>query len=128
MEIPIDEDQLRAKQFAVTGFDRATEYVAGQAPEDAKQRTNADGVPLWEIFCTEQAGRRVTNFKVRIASVSPPAIEGISRIHFGGLRATIYPDRNRNMVSFTADTFALGDPPSAARKTPPTPEGGAKAA
>ncbi len=121
MELPLDDEEVQAKEFAVTGFDRATVYVAGQRPEDAKQRTNADDELLWDIFCTEQTGRNVTNFKVRIASPTPPAIDGIARIRFGGLRASTYPDGNRNIVSFNADTFALGDPPSAARKTPARP-------
>lgn len=129
MDLPLDDEMVRAKQIAVTGFDRATVYVAGQASEDSKQRTNNDDVPLWDIFCTEQVGRQVTNFKVRIASATPPAIDGIDRIHFGGLRASTYADGNPNIVSFSADTFALGDAPSAARKaSPPAPEGSKKAA
>lgn len=126
MELPLDEEKIRAKEIAVTGFDRATVYVAGQRPEDSEQRTNADNEPLWDVFCTEQVGRQVTNFKVRIASATPPAIDGIGRIHFGGLRASTYADGNRNIVSFTADTFAVGEPPSVTRSTtgpeqPPTP-------
>ncbi len=121
MELPLDDEMVQAKSLAVTGFDRATVYVAGQRPEDSKQRTNDDDVPLWDIFCTEQTGRNVTNFKVRIASLTPPAIDRIARIRFGGLRASTYPDGNRNIVSFNADTFALGDPPSTTRKTPAQP-------
>ena len=126
MELPLDDEKVQAKEFAVTGFDRATVYVPGQKAEDAKQRTNDDDVLLWDIFCTEQTGRNVTNFKVRIASPTAPVIDGIARIRFGGLRASTYPDGNRNIVSFNTDTFALGDPPSAVRKTPaqpPAPEG-----
>ena len=121
MDLPPDDEKLQAKEIAVTGFDRATVYVAGQRPEDSKQRTNPDDVPLWDIFCTEQVGRQVTNFKVRIASLTPPTIEGIARIRFGGLRCSTYADGNRNIVSFTADTFALGDAPSTARKAPAQP-------
>ncbi len=113
MELPLDDQKMQEKEFAVTGFDRATVYVPGQLPDDAKQKTDADDVPLWDIFCTEQNGRRVTNFKVRMASVVPPAIEGIARIRFGGFKASTYPDGARNVVTFTADTFALGEGPSA---------------
>ena len=122
MELPLDQEAIKNKRFAVTGMDRATVYVAGQAPEDSKQRTNRDDIPLWDIFCTEQDGRQVTNFKVRVASIQRPEIDGIARINFGGLRASTYPDGNRNVVSFTADTFALGDPPSTSVPEPPAPE------
>ena len=129
MDLPLDDEKVQAKQFAVTGVERATVYVPGQAPEDAKQRTNDDDVPLWDIFCTEQDGRRVTNFKVRIASAGVPVIEGIARIRFGGLRASTYPDGVRNVVTFTADTFALGDAPSRkAQPAAPHPEASKKAA
>ena len=123
MELPLNDEAFQAKNIAVTGFDRATVYVPGQAPEDAKQRTDRDDVPLWDIFCTEQVGRQVTNFKVRMASLAPPEIDGIFRIRFGGLKASTYPDGARNVVTFTADTFALGEAPSARRpSTPPAEE------
>ena len=122
MELPLDDQAVQAMEFAVTGFDRATVYVPGQAPEDAKQRTNDEDVPLWDIFCTAQSGRRVTNFKVRLASQAPPAIEGIARIRFGGFKASTYPDGSRNVVTFTADTFALGEAPSARKPAAPPAE------
>ncbi len=124
MDLPLDDGATKEKRFAVTGSDRATEYVKGQAPEDAKQKTNREGVPLWDIFCTEQVGRQVTNFRVRVASLERPEIEEIGRIYFGGLRASTYADGNRNIVNFTADTFGLGDPPSTSRATPPAPSDG----
>ena len=129
MELPLDDKAWQDKEIAVTGWDRATVYVQGQPAELAQQRTNADGVPLWDIFCTVQDGRQPTNFKVRMASAQAPGIEGINRIRFGGFRASTYPDGNRNVVTFTADTFALGEAPSVARADkPPAPPADKKAA
>jgi len=130
MDIPIDDKAWQEMQIAVTGFDRATVYVPGQAPDMAQQKVNNDGVPLWDVFCTVQDGRRTTNFKVRMASVAAPGIEGIDRIRFGGLKVSTYPDGPRNIVTFAADTFALGQAPSVTRAEgkPPAPPAAEKKA
>jgi hypothetical protein len=52
----------------------------------------------------------------------PPAIEGIARIRFGGFKASTYPDGARNVVTFTADTFALGEAPSTRKAAAPPAE------
>lgn len=127
MELPLDEKAWQELAIAVTGYDRATVYVPGQPPEFAQQRMDNNGVPLWDVFCTVQDGSRPTNFKVRLASVAEPKIEGIHRIRFGGLRASTYPDGPRNVVTFAADTFALGEAPSA-RSDRPAPGAGEKKA
>jgi hypothetical protein len=135
MELPLDDRAWQDKEIAVTGWDRATVYVPGQPAEFAQQKTTGEGVPLWDIFCTVQEGRQATNFKVRIASVAEPGIEGVGRIRFGGFRASTYPDGPRNIVTFTADTFVVGDAPSAraqqssgSSSQPPVPSGEKKAA
>ena len=115
MELPLDDKAWQDLQIAVTGYDRATVYVPGQPADLAQQRTDNDGVPLWDVFCTIQNGRQPTNFKVRLASATEPKIDGINRIRFGGLRASTYPDGSRNVVTFAADTFALGEAPSTSR-------------
>ncbi len=128
MELPLDDKAWQDMAIAVTGYDRATVYVKGQPPELAQQKTNNDGVPLWDVFCTVQDRRQPTNFKVRMASASEPVIEGINRIRFGGLKASTYPDGNRNIVTFSADTFALGEAPSVTRADRPAATAEKKAA
>ncbi|MEM9656489.1 MAG: hypothetical protein AAGA65_30715 [Actinomycetota bacterium] len=129
MELPLNDKAWQEMEIAVTGYDRATVYVPGQPPEFAQQRTDNDGVLLWDVFCTVHDGRRPTNFKVRLASAAEPGIDGIHRIRFGGLRASTYPDGSRNIVTFTADTFALGEAPSVrAERQAPAGAGEKKAA
>ncbi len=108
------------------GFEPVKKYAEDTKFEDQQHRRDDSGRLLWDVLCsTKEMPRGTFKFKVRIASVNEPDIEP-GLIRFGGFEARTYPDGQRNVVTFAADTFTQTPPPSTKRTSskasgPPPP-------
>jgi hypothetical protein len=122
MDLLIGAEEFNDLGLLCQGVDPVRKYNEDLEPEDRKQQTTKDNVPLWDVSCTVKGGRGVTVFKVRVASPGEPVVvPGL--IRFGGLSASTYPDGSRNIVRFSADTFTQDPPPSkrSPKADPPAP-------
>ncbi|WP_045880005.1 hypothetical protein [Pseudofrankia sp. DC12] len=82
---------------------------------DGKQRTNFDGVPLWDLDVTVAvSGAGASVLKLRVALASAPKVEMCQPVTLSGLRARVWEMNGRHGVAWSVETVApLGATPPA---------------
>ncbi|MBL7548652.1 hypothetical protein I6A60_12305 [Frankia sp. AgB1.9] len=92
----------------------AAVVMSGAVPAmfDGKQRSNFDGVPLWEVeVALAVTGGGASVLRLRIAAASAPGVSVGQSVKLSGLRARAWemegPDgTRRHGVSWSADSIA----------------------